>query len=60
MRVDERREHVLALCIHRVRAFGRGHGTGSAQFDDSAVADEDVARLVKAGARIEDVRLADQ
>ena len=60
VRVDERREQVLAGCLDCRRPAGRRQRSRRPQLGDLAVADQDVARLVDPGARVEHVRLADQ
>ncbi len=60
MRVDERREQVLARRVDGLGAVGGHERAGRAELGDLAVADQDVVWLVEVAARIEHVRGADQ
>ena len=60
VRVDERRERVLAGRVEHVAVFGGGKRSGLSQLRDDARADQDVADLVDLRARVEDVRAAHQ
>ena len=61
VRVDEGREQVRGPGRRRSRRpSGASSAAGRADLGDLAVADEDVARLVEPGARVEDAGLADQ
>ena len=60
VRVDERREQVLAGGVDGVGAVGRRQRAGGADLGDLAAADQDVVGAVDAGPRIEHVGVADQ
>jgi hypothetical protein len=53
--IDERRKRVLAGGVEQLTVLGRAQRPGRAELGDPAVADQDVARLIEVGARVDHV-----